>query len=340
MTKPRLFTLFAFAAAIASCARQSARDAQPVGVTTSVERGPLELHAVAAPAELLVGDPLTLALTFTAPADYVVAFPPATEFGDWEVVRSDDAEPRPTADGGTMVWTHTYELERYESGAAHIPALSAKYAQKTGDAEPDFAMELTTDPLDVAIRGVLTTQDAPTQPRDISGVRAPPPAPWTARDVALLATLVVGALGLLALVVWLVARWRARPAPPILPEVWAHQALNRVSAQPRADGAARRAAYYDISEIVRQYIERKFGFAAPDMTTEEFLDAAARPGAALPFDAASLRPFLEQCDIVKYAALEPQTEDVDATLGAARNFVDRTATAATERVRTVAGAAS
>jgi hypothetical protein len=119
-----------------------------------------------------------------------------------------------------------------------------------------------------------------------------------------------------------------RPPPPILPEVWALRALAELASYDWVEYARVREYYYRLTEIVRSYVERKFGLAAPDRTTEEFLGMLARRRSALPYDAQRLRDFLEACDVVKYAALEPRREDADGALATARAFVHATAAAA------------
>ncbi|RMF81630.1 MAG: hypothetical protein D6744_06940 [Planctomycetota bacterium] len=103
--------------------------------------------------------------------------------------------------------------------------------------------------------------------------------------------------------------------------------LAELSSGDHFERGAVREFYYRLSEIVRVYIERKFGLAAPEMTTEEFLVRLARDRSAVPYDADRLRAFLEECDRVKYAAYEPRREDGEQSISAARAFVDATAAA-------------
>ncbi|MBN2446132.1 MAG: hypothetical protein JXO22_05380, partial [Phycisphaerae bacterium] len=92
--------------------------------------------------------------------------------------------------------------------------------------------------------------------------------------------------------------------------------------------------YFRLSEIVRAYIEARFLIAAPDMTTEEFLSTLARGDAILPGEhVGRLRPFMEACDYVKYAALTPDVDAAVQALGTARNFVQTTAGAIPDQTR-------
>jgi hypothetical protein len=150
---------------------------------------------------------------------------------------------------------------------------------------------------------------------------------------AIVGGVVAGIAAIIAMILWLERRAR-RPAPPILPEVWALRALAELETANLVETGQAKVFYYRLSEIVRVYIERKFGLAAPEMTTEEFLNTLARNRGALPFDADRLREFLQACDLVKYAAFTPAGSDAEQALGTARAFIDATAAAAQHRTST------
>jgi len=303
--------------------------AEPESLTTTAERGPLKFTVEVAPKSAWVGDPLTISLTVETPKDYVVQLPTDEDaFGGLTVRNIDTSDPRPHPAGG-LQWHQTVVADSYVSGDVQIPPLVAKYAHKPADPaeEPVFENELVTDPLSIAVRSALTSQDTVFTPRDITGPLAPPKeplSPWLIAGVSAAAVLVLAAVifGIIAL-----RRRALRPPPPILPEVWALRELAALEAAELIGRGEAKTFYYRLSEIARVYIERKFDLAAPEMTTEEFLTMLARDHGAVPYDADRLRAFLEACDLVKYAALTPRAEDAETALGTARAFVDATAAA-------------
>ena len=306
---------------------------EPDLVRDVAERGPLKLTVEAAPKELWIGDELTVRLRFDSPDDYVVDFPDektlAEQFAGFEILGIDREEPRPGADRG-LVTNQVIRLEALASGVVAVPPVTIRYARKPVDAdmEPVFDHELTSEALDVAVLSALTSQDSVAEPRDITSTLAAPlvpKSPWFWAAIA--GVSIAGVLGLLLLYRW-VYRLTHRPAPPIAPEVWARGALDELASLNWVEREQVRAFYYRLSEIVRVYIEKKFALAAPEMTTEEFLRTLARDRSALPYDSEELGRFLESCDLVKYAAFEPQRDDGDQSLAAARTFIDATAAAA------------
>ncbi len=336
--RPSAWLLFGlFLIAFAGCRQDT--PAEPGTLTDTAERGPFSLTVEVTPKQVWVGDPITIRILVETPEDQLVQFPAGDDFGDLEIAGTDTDESRPGVEGG-LVWKQTITAEAFISGVVEIPPLAIKYASKPTepDAEPVFEHELAIDAMEIEVRSALTSQDAVFQPRDITGTLAPPrkplgPAVWA----AIVGGLILAAVLLTLLIVWL-RRLANRPAPPILPEVWALRELSRLETAGLIDRGQAKEYYYRLSEIVRKYIELKFALAAPEMTTEEFLIKLARDRGALPYDADRLRAFLEACDLVKYAAFEPHTEQAAQALGSARAFID--ATAATTLQREAGGQAA
>ena len=135
--------------------------------------------------------------------------------------------------------------------------------------------------------------------------------PWFHRLLLILAVLAV--LG----VIWWALRRRTR-----------QQAEFRESAAARARARLSESwAYVEqperfctrLSEVVRVYLEERFGLKAPDQTTEEFL-------ASLPH--AGLKPliedFLTQCDWVKFAQGDPGRTECERLHQMASRLIDET----------------
>lgn len=133
--------------------------------------------------------------------------------------------------------------------------------------------------------------------------------------------LILGVLAVLALIWWALRR-RAR-----------QQAEFRESAAARARARLSESwAYVEqperfctrLSEVVRGYLEERFGLKAPDQTTEEFL--ASLPQSTV-LDA-GLKPliedFLTQCDWVKFAQGDPGRTECERLHQIASRLVDET----------------
>ena len=83
-----------------------------------------------------------------------------------------------------------------------------------------------------------------------------------------------------------------------------------------------------ISDILRRYIENRFGVRAPEQTTEEFLTAASgirlHEKAILGNNRPLLADFLTHCDLVKFARHEPTRDECEKTVSLCREFIEQT----------------
>jgi hypothetical protein len=315
------------AAVLGGCGRAPAPPDADV-VRQSNERGPIKFEVTARPKEVWLGDPIEIDLQVHTPEDYVVEFPTAKDLGDLSIRGEEAPDPRPAPEGG-LEWRHVFRVESLSSGTLEIPELSAKYGRKPEDADETihFENELQTERLKIEVRSALTTQDSLLHPRDITGTLSPKPSLKRVVLKAVLIAVSVAAIAGAGVLAWLWLRRRRRNVPPVAPELLALQALEQLGRRDWIEVGRARDYYYELTEIVRAYIERKFSLAAPEMTTEEFLNALARKPGALPYDSYRLRAFLEACDLVKYAAFSPLRTDADQALMTARAFVHETAAA-------------
>lgn len=315
-----------FSVLLSGC--RDAKPPPPPSVSDTAGRGPLKLTATATPSDVWFGDPVTLELRVLTPDDYLVRFPAANAFAELEATAGPAGDARPAAEGG-LEWRQSYAVAALSPGTLEIPPAVVAYARRpaAADAAPEYAHELVTGTLKVNVRSALTTQDSVQAPRDITGTRLSPEpvSPW--RRAAWVGG-VVAAAALVYVAFRLLRAWLIRPAPPVAPEVWALRALQELVAADWIAAGRVREFYYRLSEIVRAYIERKFALAAPEMTTEEFLNSLATDRNPLPCDPGRLREFLSACDIVKYAGYLPTHAAADDAVATARAFIDATAAAA------------
>ena len=153
--------------------------------------------------------------------------------------------------------------------------------------------------------------------QDIRGpIDIPTAAPWVQRTL-----LILGILALLGAIWWALRR-----------RAW-KQAEFRESAAARARARLSEAwAWVDqperfctrLSEVVRVYLEERFGLKAPDQTTEEFLASLPQSSELEPGLKPMLEEFLTQCDWVKFAQGDPGRIECERLHQMASRLVDET----------------
>jgi hypothetical protein len=83
--------------------------------------------------------------------------------------------------------------------------------------------------------------------------------------------------------------------------------------------------YLQLTMIVRRYIERAHKVRAPEQTTEEFLAAVSDDAQFSGVVIDRLKAFLQAADLVKFAAYDPSTRDIERATTTARTYVEEDA---------------
>jgi hypothetical protein len=165
------------------------------------------------------------------------------------------------------------------------------------------------------------TQTATTDiPGDIRDIHGPISIPYEYLWIAYL-------LGSLALAAALYYGWRAYQKHAKAKAKLPHElALERLEAARvlMTENQVREYAF-EVSEIVRRYIEQRFGERAARRTTEEFLsDLLRKTGTPLAEHRDLLEDFLNHCDLPKFARWQLSIPEMEAMHESARSFIINT----------------
>lgn len=152
--------------------------------------------------------------------------------------------------------------------------------------------------------------------REIRGPKSVLAGSWVLPAVLVGALLV--ALGA-AYVIWRRPHREARPRNLTLSE----QTLERLEGtRPLMQPATAREFGIAASEVIRNYIEKRFNVIATQRTTEEFLQTLLQSSnEALARHRSLLAEFLQQCDFVKFAGASLAIADMESLFQSARGFV-------------------
>ena len=280
---------------------------EPITVTTRVDEP-----------EITIGDTIKYTISVNAIASLTVQLP---EFGEnlGGFAIKDFGHVEPERRNGRMVYEQWYSLDTYTTGSYTIPAPVVRYTDAA-----EAMREIEGEEIRVEVKSVLSGDDAP---NDIKDIAAPAALPASYRGlifwcIAAAAFIVAG------IVILLYFRRRRlnkevivrRPAHDI-----AYEQLEALIAAQLIEHRRIEEYYVAISDTIRSYLENRFGLKAPEMTTEEFLEVAARESNLKDEHKALLSRFLMHCDLVKFARYGPDELEMQAAYDSAKLFVDETA---------------
>ena len=306
------FLLLTLPAAAQPDTTTAAPDSGPKPAYRLVEEGPVSVAAELEPRRtskpLTVGDRFKMNVTVRYHRDQQVSDPvPA----DPETFAVTDVESKLSYDGDTVVADYALEMAAFSAGELKMPGFLVLFPYE-GE-----VLAVQSDSLPLEVEATM-----PEGMEDINDIKPQIPFPnllplWLA----------LGAVGLavLGIVGWRLARrWlRKRKELEPLPEPW-EEALAALAALPVGEWLGKgkvKRYYYAVSEILKRYLTRRYGFPAIDQTTSEMVLAMKRE--RIPEREDFVR-FFRRADMVKYAKLVPERAEMDAAVVTARDLVERT----------------
>ncbi len=276
----------------------------PLTVTAGVDR-----------AAVNIGDRVTYTIRVKAPKDLEVQLP---SFG--ENLADFSIKDFTSDESGVFsrTYTHSYILDIFETGTFTVPAAVITYKES-----PDSEWkEVTTQEITVTVQSLLGETKSPATIRDIKGPRSVSNFMYLYMFLAIAAATAIAA----AIGIYLKKRKRSSAAaePPPPAHERALQALKELMNKDYIEKGRVQEHYFELSNIVRHYLEDRFLMKAPEMTTEEFLIHLKQTEKLNQEQKSLLREFLSQCDMVKFARHLPADNEISSSYEAAERLVEQT----------------
>lgn len=283
----------------------------------------IKVGAAVEPKTVTIGDRIAYQAVFDLPQGFR-AFPgfeiSATRFDPWEVLDIKPLDPVARTAGAAQqrvlviltVWSTTV------TSTPALPFRITAPGQKT--------QEVAVPPVEIKVESVLAKAEQKDQLRPPRGMIEYRSWFWW----------IVGGIALVAAIAGWIAwsRWRKRrallaagvdpDAPVRPPEDVAREALAALLASPLLAERGPKPFYIELGDILRRYLEGRFGVPALDRTTAELLPELRQVAALRPLQA-NVRDFFDTCDLVKFARFTPEPAEIDSDVGRARAIIDGTA---------------
>ena len=209
-------------------------------------------------------------------------------------------------------------ITSFDEGIYYLPPLAVQRMSKDGVLDT-----LVFEPQKVEIK-TMPVDTATFKPHDIKGIIKYPVtfaevAPWVAGGLAL--------AGLIALMIWLMIRYRRAHDPEYIRKDPAHivalRKLDKYRSKTLWAPEKQKAFYSGITDTLREYIAARYGVGAMEMTTAEIFKDMK--GTDAPEDLLEeLKELFERADFVKFAKFTADDEDNAKALPTAVRFVTST----------------
>lgn len=261
-------------------------------------------------ASIRVGEQVRVTVRVEHPPGTVVRnVGPSDSLRGLEIVRVDSAGPL----------TRVFIVTSFDTGTHVLPPFAAWY----GAASDTVVRSVAGAPVAITVAGVDVDTSA-----EIRAIKPPLGAPLTFAEVL---PYLLGAAAA-ALLGWLLHHWwrkrkrgeRLIPEPPPRPaHELALEALRSIESERLWQRGLVKEFHSALSDVLRTYIERRFGTLAMESTSDEIL-ASAPVVAQSPAAVSALRDVLTRSDLVKFAKFIPPPEHNERSLAESVSFVELT----------------
>lgn len=269
-----------------------------------------------------IGDKIKFGIRVKYRDDLTIEFPQINQqLGVFTVRKTGDVVVPKQEKEGYFTVEQNYVLSSYEIGRQTIPSLKIKYKGNQG------AGEVATNAITIDIKGVLKEGETAA---DIKDIFPPVDMPVSLRRLVILIFAGLAALSLSGVIYWSINKrrkgYKKQEQEFIVksPHEVAYELLEILLKEDLLAKGLIKEYYYRLTDIVRHYIEKRFGLLAPERTTEEFLGEMAHTNKLDDAHKRLIQEFLERCDMVKYARYGPSRAEIQETYDAAKRFIDET----------------
>jgi hypothetical protein len=272
---------------------------------------------------ILIGDQVNFSIMIDQPADIKVTLP----FFRDSLIKNIEILSGPALDsseisGNKIRITEKYLVTSFDSGFYRIDPVFAEIADSKGLKRyySDYSY------LEVA-RVKIAPADTSAKIFDIS---APYRAPLTLGEIlpwVLLALLVSAIIWLIVKLIIKLRRAKKEDIVPAITEpahIIAFRELEKLQNEKLWQNGETKKYYIRLTEIIRQYLENRFGVNSLELTTSETLETLVKTGFKKDDSYNKLRSVLTGADLVKFAKYKPDPAENEWAFANSYDFVSAT----------------
>lgn len=267
--------------------------------------------------EMLIGQQVQITVTATADKDATVEFPKEALLPVGVEFMGAIELPDEKAENGQVRRQRGYVLTSFEDTLYYIPPMTVKVNDQDYQTN-QLALKVLTVEVDT------TNYENYFGPKDVQDN----PFLWDEWSLSFWLSIVM--LVLLAVAYYLYLRLRdnkpviarIRIIKRLLPHQKAMKAIEEIKAEKMLTAENSKEYYTRLTEVLRRYIEERYGFNAMEMTSSEIIDRLMAAGDHQSLS--ELSQLFQTADLVKFAKYSTLINENDANLVSAVDFINKT----------------
>ena len=307
---------------------------KPNAIGKEYRRGPFCTRLLADKDSLSIAESVLLTIEAEVEEGFEAELPKFGEkLGEFGIRDYRDEPPRLTPEK-RIVSRKIYTLEPFLSGDYVIAPMQVRFRKQADATRADengtdrdglWPHTITTEEITIQVNSLLEKDQKELALNPIKG-----PVDLPAKPIPFLYLLLgLAVAGLVAGgTLLLIRRKRAanhqQSAPALPAHELAYRQLQEILDEKLIERGESKLFFSKISDVLRGYIENRFGLQAPRRTTEEFLSDISRHALFSSEHKGLLMAFLRDCDLVKFAEHAPSPEEIAKAVEACRAFIDAT----------------
>jgi len=274
---------------------------------------------------MVIGGQMNITLEVAQQRDLKVVFPQFTDTITQNIEIVETSGPDTSSiDENRIAVKQVLRVTSFDSGLHYVPPMEFELAWAQ--------MQARKRTRSFGLRVVNPFEEVDPE-KGITDIKGPIDTPFKISELYRFLPWIIGGLAvvlLIAAAIWFYVK-RRNPLKNLIPQkpkepphVIALRKLDHIKEEKLWQKGQVKQFHSDISEILRHYIEDRYGIPAPEQITSEIIESLCHID--LPDDnvAAKIKQILEQSDLVKFAKYEPLPDENNLSLMNAYFFVNQT----------------
>ena len=282
---------------------------------------PITINAEIDKPIVTTGDIITYTITLTHESDVIPTTPDFDTISEFNIIERITIKPRET-ENGLVKQKYSAKLRADKVGTYTIAPVRVPFKIKEKNTEKYIPGEILSQKITIEVASVLRLQGEPTDIKDIKDIVEVDRnwVPWFFWGLNII---------LLTIVLYLLWKYRktkhpnpTKEAPVLSTHEIAFRELDTLKSKGLLERGNAREHFFELSEILRRYLGKRYLFPALDWTTEEITEHFKNQEKIELASRTEANRILKKSDLIKFAKAQalPGTDEIEPV----RTFIEST----------------